>query len=270
MRSSLASLLVCILSLLPCLGQDAEDGAVSVTGFESLEGISFTFDAGNPANTVTLNSDSRFISEGEHSLHLASVSREGATGNTYLGVMVRLPEPVNFVKRAMRFDAWTTEPENTRAFYVRGYDRDGGTALSWATWSSPVRGDQKHEIELIPAISLPGMAWEATVATSEQRHEIVRLEFIIGTNRRGVPYDIFLDNVRLVPSEVTSFTEVGQVKPLFLDTPLLAEGRAAAIILAPEGEAWGRVARELQSALRERLNAEFAIRTAAEIGRAHV
>lgn len=262
MRFTHALMLCLILPISLCPAQEAP---VLLTGFESVEGLGLTYDARNPATELSLNTDPRFISEGEASLLLESVSPEGATGNTYLGVMVQLDEPVSFARRAMLFDAWTTEPDNTRALYVRGYDPEGKVALSWQSWSSPVRSDEKHEIELIPALSLPGMAWEQSVAVSERRDEIVRLEFIIGTNQRGAPYNIYLDNVRLVPSEVTSFMDTEQVKPLHLETSLLEEGRPAAVILRPDGDEWAPVAADLQAALRERLGADFPVRAAADM-----
>ena len=254
--------------VLPCLliafcpSAYSQDATMLVTGFETLDGLAMTYDAGSPASDMSLNAGPNFVSEGTSSLLLQNVSPVDATGNSYIGVSVSLPEPVSLRGRALAFDAWTTEQENTRALYVRGYDADGGCALSWLTWNSPVRVEGKTEVALTPMMPGSGLAWEPQVAESENRDEIVRLEFIIGTGGRDAPYNIYLDNVRLVVSEVTPFMEIEKVKPLYPQTPLVAEDKAQALIVCPEGDEWRQVARELQTALRERIGAEIPVATA--------
>ena len=261
---TMRSLLLIALSVLTvgCLAQEAP---IFVTGFETLDGLSLGFDAKNPASKLSLNQDANFVSEGAASLLLQSVSPEGTTGNTYLAVSVALPEPISLNKRALVFDAWTTEVENTRALYVRGYDSANECALSWQSWGSPVVAGKRTEVELIPRIPSGGLAWEPKMAVSPDREEIVRLEFIIGAHEHGVPYNIYLDNVRLVASEVTPFMEITNVKPLCLDTPLVEDGKPSAMILCPEAEAWKQAAAELQSALKGKLGVELPIRAAEQL-----
>jgi len=226
-----------------------DHAAVPVTGFESLDGVSMTFDAKNPASKLSLTQDAQLHSEGASAMMLESVSPEGAQGNTYLGASVALPEAISLQGRALVFDAWTTQEKSTRALYVRGYDRSGKCALGWQTWSSPVGAGRRNEITLIPGVQSGGLVWEAGVATGKDRGSISRLEFIIGTHGAGAVYNICLDNVRLIPSDVTSFMDVEKPKPVHLETPLVVEGKAAAMILCPDGEQWRVAAGELAGML---------------------
>jgi len=254
------TLILCV-STLPGLTQEEFTPLFS---FDSIETASITYSANNPANKLEVNADEQYLSEGAGSVRLSSVSPEGAGGNTYVGFSIRLPEPVDMAKRSIVFDAWTTEAENTRALYVRGYDTENVCALSWNNWSQPVK-DEKTTVVLYPGMSYEGFGWERQVAESPNRDEITRLEFIIGTHAKGVPFSMTFDDLRLGTVEFSAFNDVEKPKPLFLDTPLVKDGAANAVILCPEGAEWQQVASDLQAAVAEKLNVTLPIQDATQI-----
>jgi len=263
MRTTTITLaLAMVLCTFPAFGQEE---TTLLSGFESLDSLSITMSGRSPDERLELNVDPQFVSEGSASLLLASVSSQDATGNTYLGVSVRFAEPIDATRRTLTFDAWTTEGENTRALYVRGYDTENKCALSWNNWSSPVRGPQKVTVELVPGASMGGFAWENAVAESPNRDEISRIEFIIGTHGKGVPFSIYLDGLRMSESQYELFTDVEKAKPLYPNTPLVEDGAAAAVILFPQGDGWRGPAFELQDKLRDKLGVELPLKDATEL-----
>jgi len=58
---------------------------------------------------------------------------------------------------------------------------------------------------------------------------------------------------------------VEKPKPVHLETPLVVEGKAAAMILCPDGEQWRVAAGELAGMLKERLGVELPVRSASEV-----
>ncbi len=261
MRLCLSFALACLI-VIPTAAQDE---AVLLSGFESLDGASMVgWSSRLPGSELALNTDPRFISEGAGSVHLQGVAPADATGSSYLSVKVQLEQPIDLKDRALAFDAWTSHPESTQALYVRGYDAAAKTVLSWMSWSRPIR-EGRNSVELVPGLTFPPFSWENTVIDSDRRDGVVSLEFIIGTRQPGAAYDIYLDNVRLVVSEIVAFADTAKLRRRYPDTPLLREGKADAVILCPEGEQWRAVAGELAAGLREKTGAEFPLKTASDV-----
>lgn len=248
---------VALLAALHCL---AQEGPLLVTGLESAENLSITWDAKNPDSKISLNTDPQWISQGRTSVLLQSKSPQNATGNSYVGLSIRLAEPVSLEKRSLRLDVWSLPGAAPRALYVRGYDRANNTVLSWQTWSWGGLG--KSELELIPGMASSGLDWEATVATGTDRKGIVRLEFIIGTSDKGATYGMYFDNVRTDACSVIPFGDTDQAKPLFLRTQLAA---GKSFILCPDGDAWVTVAAELAAAVKAKCGLDLPIRTASQV-----
>lgn len=255
-----------LMTLILCFSATAQE-TVLVTGFETDEGLSTTFTEKGRDIALSLNTDPQFISEGAASLSLASRSVPEPRGNTYAGVSVKLSEPIDVTGHALVFDVWTTQAANTRALYARGYDSANKIALSWSNWNAPLRDNEKVTVHLHPEISLHGFSWESTVTESANRDQITRLEFIIGTSAKDAPFNVFIDNVRLVKSQMRSFLEAEEPKPLYLDTPLLKDNQPAAFILHPDGADWAALAAELRDSLRDRLGADFPLKPAATVQR---
>ena len=69
-----------LVTLLCCVAPSlCQQDALLVSGFETLDGASMGWDAKNPDSKLALNADTRFVSEGTHSVSLQSVSpRSGA------------------------------------------------------------------------------------------------------------------------------------------------------------------------------------------------
>ena len=204
-----------------------------------------------PETKLEISADARFIAEGKGALYASTVSPKDATGNSYLSVILTTP-PVDMTGQALLFEAATTDPKVTQALYVRGYDAKGNTVLSWLSWAGPLKGD-KTTFELAPGVSLGPLQWEPGVIKSDDRRAIVKWEFYVGAHDPGVPFDLYLDNLRLVPSEVKSFVDTKEAHPLQRQTPLLEKGALQIAIVAPSDPAWQAVATELAAGLEKAL-----------------
>jgi hypothetical protein len=256
MRAALAVALV-VLGVAHCLAQEAP---IPVSGLETTDGLSITWDPKNPDSKLTLNTDPQWVSEGKGSVFLRSKSLPDARGNSYVGFSMRLTEPLALEKRSLKFEAWSEPDAAPRALYVRGYDAANKTVLSWQTWNWGASG--ATTVELIPEMSYSGLDWESEVAVSAERKGIVRLEFIIGTSEKGVAYGMYFDNVRTDACSVVPWGNIGQAKPLFLRTQLEA---GKSFILCPDGEAWAAVAGELAAAVKAKCGLELPVRAASTV-----
>lgn len=230
---------------------------------DTLEGVVVRDGATWPETVLELNRDPRYISEGNASLHLRGVSPADATGNSYLSVEVPIGG-VDLTGQAILFEAWTDEPENTKALYVRGYDAAGQCVLSFLNWSGPLGDGTGQTFELVRAFS-DQLAWEPAMVQSDDLTAVQTLRFWIGTSQPGVPFSLYLDNIRMAPSTVHSFTEVTEPKALVRQTPVVEGGQPRATIIAPADEGWRAVASEVQAGIRELTGAELPIVSADEI-----
>ena len=203
MRSALWSL--CVLLPLAAIAQDADQEAL-LFDCDTLEGVSISGGKDWPDTKLQLNADAAYLSQGAASLHLSGVSPADATGNSYLNIDIDLGG-ADLTGRAMLFDAWTGQPENTQALYVRAYDAEGTCVLSYLNWSGPLGAGGKATFELVRGFS-GKLAWEPKMVEGDDLSAVARLRFHIGTHGKGVPFDVYLDNLRTVKSDMKSFSEV--------------------------------------------------------------
>ncbi len=253
---------LCALLPLAAIAQDAE-APVLVFDCDSLEGVTISGGADWPETKLELNTDAAYLSQGAASLHLSGVSPADATGNSYLSMDVDLGG-ADLTGKALLFDAWTSHPENTQALYVRGYDAEGICVLSFLNWSSPLGDGGKTTFELMRGFGRK-LAWEPKMVESDDVSAVAKLRFYIGAHDKGVPFDLYLDNIRAVKSNMRSFQEVTAVKESFPDTVLVADGQPQAVIVAPEGEEWQQVAAAVQDLVRNLTGAEMPVKTATDI-----
>jgi outer membrane protein assembly factor BamB len=240
-----SSLLICALAL--CGLSFAQPQPTLLHGCGDLTGWAVNLSAKVPETKLEINRDPKFISEGQGSLHVATVSPKDAAGNTYLSVILTTP-PVDMKGKALVFEAATTDPKITQALYVRGYDAKGQPALSWMNWAGPLKSE-KTTFTLTPGISLGALQWEPGYLQTEDRSAIVKWEFYVGAHDPGVPFDLYLDNLRVAVSEVKSFMDAKTAHPLHPQTSLVEKGQAQVALYAPVGAEWKAVTDELAAAL---------------------
>ena len=247
-----------LLSTLGALAQEAEP--VLLHGCESLEGVVLVDGARFPQANLEVNTDAAYISQGEGSLHLSAVSPGNATGNSYLSVELSIP-PTDMTKQALIFDAWSSEPEKSRALYVRGFDAEGACVLSWASWNSPV-GGEKVTVDLFPGRASQGLGWEPDVVKGASRAAVTRLRFFTGTHDPDTPFDLYLDNIRTQYRDVRSFMEITEPKRLYPDTTIVQDGEPQAIVIVPAGEQWAAVGAGIAAAVKTATGADLPVRSA--------
>lgn len=198
------------------------------------------------------------VVEGTGSLHASSVSPADATGNTYLSVVFSTP-PADTTGRALVFEAWSSTPEKSLAFYVRGYDAEGTCVLSWLSWAGLLKAEPQT-FTLVPGMLNDGMAWEPAMVKSADRSAVVRWEIYTGTHDPGVAYDMFLDHLRLEPNTMKSFLDVTEAHELTPDTVLVADGQPTAVIVAPVEAEWAAEAESLAGVIEQATGARPEIR----------
>jgi len=260
MRFALCSL--CVLLPLATFAQDAEQ-ELMLFDCDSLEGVSISGGKDWPDTKLQLTADAAYLSQGAASLHLSGVSPADATGNSYLNIDIDLGG-ADLTGRAILFDAWTGQPDNTQALYVRAYDAEGTCVLSHLNWSSPLGNGSMTTFELSRGLSSQ-LGWEPKMVESDDLSAVAALRFYIGTHDKGVPFDLYLDNIRAVKSNVMSFNDVTEAKQSFPDTVLVAGGEPQAVIVTPEGEQWQQVAAAVQDLVRGLTGANLPIKQADEI-----
>ncbi|MFO7947672.1 MAG: hypothetical protein R6V19_12760, partial [Armatimonadota bacterium] len=216
---------------------------------ETIEGMSLDRGAEGEDAVLELNTDPAFISEGQGSVHIARTSEEDAQGNSYISVDIPVPA-ADMTDRKLTFDAWTTEPENTDGFYVRGYDAAEKCVLSWNSWSNPVKAEKTH-FEMIPGVPSAGMGWESAEIEADHSAPVVRLRFYAATHDPATFVDLYIDNIRAEHCEVVSFMDVNEPKNLYVQTPIVQQGEPRAVIVSPAAEAWVDLANELSESIRE-------------------
>lgn len=234
-------------------------------GFETTDGLTTGYGSTSDGVQLSLNEAPEYLSEGKASVRLSARSREDAEGNHYASLIVPVPA-LDCAGKMVVFDAWTSLPETTRALYVRAFDAEGKCVLSWLSWAGPLAASATHHFELQPALSLHGMSWEQKMVTAAGQ-PASRLEFIIGTGEKGAEYDLYLDNLCVVPSKYRGFDEVAEPKKTHPQTSLVEAGKAAAFIIRPEDSALDAPVQRLLDGLRDKSGAQLPVETDAEARR---
>jgi len=239
----------------PCLG--AESSYRLIHGLNSLDGVTMTWGGNVTDKDLRLCTDARYRSEGAGSIHLRGVA-SAHKGNQYLAVKITVP-PTDMTDRRLRFDAWTTTPQNTNALYVRYYNPKGQMVSSWNNWSSPFRRGIAQTFALRSGASGRGFRYEANSVSGRPCNNVVAIEFIIGTREKNVPFDVFIDNVRLSKQTVVSASQLKKAKKLYLDTRLTKGGEPNAVIVCPKAAAYRAVAKRVVRRIRERGGASLPV-----------
>lgn len=242
------TVLALIVTALPVLAQ--QDAEVMLNRCETTEGMTIDTGANWPGTVLEVNTDARFITEGRASVHLGGTSPANATGNSYLCLGMPIP-PTDFTGDVtLMFDAASSTPGQSQALYVRGYNAAHECVLSWTSWGGLLT-DRMQTFELHPGMSHAGLAWEADAVEGREPVGVVKLRIYTGTHAAGVPFDIFVDNVRTGRSQLHSFTDVTEAKPLYPDTVVVEDGQPRAIIVAPADGDWRAIADEVAAAIAE-------------------
>ena len=159
-----------------------------------------------------------------------------AEGNHYFGVMVQLPEPIDLRQRRVMFDARSSNPDTTRALYVRFYNTDQTEpAWSFNSWSGQL-AQQWRTFSLQHALCPEGLSWEANVVGDRSASAVSRIEFIIGTHDDAANLDIVIDNLRTA-AKIGTLSDLLTPKALIRETVLVDRGQPAALVLHPDSDA---------------------------------
>ncbi|MGD9495045.1 MAG: FG-GAP-like repeat-containing protein [Armatimonadota bacterium] len=224
------------------LAQAADE--VALNSCDSVDDMTIDLGGEWPGTVLEVNTDARFVTEGVGSAHLAATSPADATGNSYLCLGLTIP-PTDFTgDTTLRFDAASSTPGQSEALYVRGLNAANECVLSWTSWGG-LLSDRMQTFELHPGMSYAGLAWEADAVAGREPLGVVKLRIYTGTHNPGQRFDIFVDNVRTGRSQLRSFNDVTEAKPLYPDTMLVEGGEPRAIIVAPEGQDWRALAGEV-------------------------
>ncbi|MBM3497100.1 MAG: hypothetical protein FJX74_00365 [Armatimonadetes bacterium] len=219
-----------------CARGPAQEAATWRHDLEATEGLTSGWGQLCDDIQVTLNQDAAYIAEGGGSVRLFGVSRAEGEGNRYLALNVPAPD-VDLTGGMLTFHAWTSLPESTQALYVRAYDAEGKRVASWYSWSGVLGGTAGHAFELQPMLSLGGLAWE-DCDTPVEGHPVRRFEFIIGTGAKGVPIDLYVDDLRVVPERYRRFADIAEPKARVPETRLAEGGRPSALVVRPSDIAY--------------------------------
>jgi len=171
----------------------------------------------------------------------------------YTGVM--LPVPLCDVrKQQILLDVRSTTPDATTSVYVRLYDAAGKRVGSWnghphLPTSTPVT------LRLQIGVGSDGFGWESREIKVEAS-TVTKIELIAGTRQPNAAYDLIVTNLRTAPPP-PSVRDLTKAKPLFLETPLVADGRAVAAIVT--SSKYRDLAGKLQSHIRELTGADVPV-----------
>jgi len=163
---------------------------------ESLEGVKVGMGTQLEERKLFISFAAEHVTEGVGALGLFGRSPEGATGNTYISIDVPI-EPTDLTGKALVFDASSSTPDLSRAFYMRAYDATGNCVLSWNSWNGELTSEAS-EFRLAPSEDFGTITWEPGRVESADHSEVVKLQFITGTGAKGVVFNIAVDNIRAV------------------------------------------------------------------------
>ena len=236
-----------------------QDEIIWQHGLESTESLTTAWGSKCEDIKITLNEDAAYIAEGDASVHLSAKSVEDHDGNHY--VSVKIPAPgLDMDGKMVVFNAWTSLPDATRALYVRGLAADGGKVLSWNNWGGILGSSATHEFELQTGVSMGGMSWEEQeIAAAGQ--PVTVLEVLMGTNQHGVEFDLFVDNLRVVPAKYKGFAEIDEPAARVPDTTLVEGGAPTAIVIRPETGEYDSAVAKLIDGVKATSGADLPVQT---------
>lgn len=165
---------------------------------ESLDGVSVGMGRQLEATKLFVSHAAEHVTEGAGAVGAVSLAPEGTSGNTYISIYLPI-EPTDFTAQSLVFNAATSTPDLSKAFYVRGYDLSGNIVISWSSWSGEL-GPEAREFALSPLSDSGGLTWEPQRIQDDDRSDVTRLEFITGTGEKGAYFNVTVDNVRAVPA----------------------------------------------------------------------
>ncbi|MCD6352169.1 MAG: hypothetical protein J7M26_08620, partial [Armatimonadetes bacterium] len=236
------------------------DAAQLLADFESTQGLKLTWGSAMQGH-LEIITQPPFVTHGQSALRLWGEVKPDAKGNSYLGVRISLPAPVDLRKHVILFDAASSTPEHTGALYLRAYDSQGRCAVSFSNWSKPLT-TRPRTFELFPGLSRQGFTWEAKrLDEGADRSAVVAIEFIIGTRDKGLVVDAYVDNLRIEATKMQSWDEVTKPKPLVRETPLVKKSRPAAVVLCPPGDEWAAAAQAFVRAVADATGVKLPVQT---------
>lgn len=237
---------------------------VFVWDAESIEGIRPDMGGDSPDAKFSINTNPAYISQGKGSLKIESISPTPKKGNAYMAVSVPVAPFDMSSSRALVLDAWTSEPANSKALYVRGYDAKGQCVVSWSSWGGELRAE-KTTFRFVPGLSTGSMRWESAEIKSEDRSAITMLRFYTGTGIEGVPFNMYVDNIRTEHNATRTFNNVTEPKAVYPDTTIVADGNPEAIIVVPAGDEWAQLGAAISDAIADATGIGLDVRVADDV-----
>ncbi len=238
-----------VLILLLAFAGSAVAAGAPLLRLDSAAGVTETWGRGGAERTVGIASGPGHTTDGGGALHLQARSTT-AQGNHYFGVMVPLPEPIDLRNVRLTFDARTSHPGATRAFYVRCYNRDEAKpAWSFQSWSGQLR-ETWRTFSLQSGLSWEGLSWEPSVVGDRTPDRVDRIEFIIGTPDDETHLDVLLDRVGTA-LRLKAIPDLTEPSTLVRKTVLVQGGRAEAVVLHPDSAAGRQAAAAIVQAIEQ-------------------
>ena len=201
-------------------------------GLNDLEGVTQTWGETLTEKEMRLSAEPERMSEGAASLLIRGLASDHK-GNQYFGARIQIPATDLEAKR-LRFDAWTSTPQSTNAIYVRYYNPRREIVGSWSNWSSPFRQTSSQTFSLRTGASRKGFQYETGVVSGSPCTDVVAIEILMGTREKNVPFDLYVDNLRVSVKQVASALDLKTPKKLYLQTTLVKSGKPNAVIVPPD------------------------------------
>lgn len=230
---------------------------IPLHSLDSAKGVTVTWGSECPEKRVEINADRRFLSEGQGSLHFAAKSGKKSGKNYYAGIMIPL-DKADARSHSILLDCWTSTPQTTEAIYLRLYGSDKQVAASWCSWSRDLERSPHLQLKFDWELDRQGFHWEPKMVKSESP-SIVAAEILIGTSVADAGFDIYVDNLRMSEARRESFTKVTKVKKLYLETRLVSDGKAQAVIVSPGDAEILACAKRLQENIKKLSGVELPI-----------
>ena len=219
-------------------------------------GITYTFSGKEGELKVVTGAEQG--PDGNGSLQLSGQSGD-QEGSYYLGIMVPIGQTIDLTHQRLRLSARSNHPEATGALYVRGYNAgEKQAALSWNSWGFALK-DAWGTFDFQPGLSRSGLAWEPGVVEDRVPDKIDRLEIIIGTRSKQTELDVVLDSIGVM-APIASLADLTAPRELVIDTPLVTDGQANAVLLHPDTDAGKAQAARIAEAVKQRTGATLEAR----------
>lgn len=187
--------LIIVLIVAPAAVGHAQE-ATLLHGCETLEGVTISVGGDRPGTQLVNAWAAEYVTEGVASIRLGGHAPADATGTTYVAMDLAIP-PTDFSGRALVLDLGSTLPEPTQAVYVRGFNADGMTVLSWQRWGSPL-SEGMTEFTLVPGSS-EVFTWEDNVVQTDDLSGVVKLRIFAGSRVPDADFNLYVDNIRVAP-----------------------------------------------------------------------